>query len=114
LYNLALIHHWRAIHLGVSSGLPKALRLYEMALEVVQQKGVVPPMENLALAILNNMVHIHSHLFNFAETRRCCDSLRLILLQRTEIVASLPKEDYEIFFLSAMFQGVELNLAPAA
>ena len=37
MFNLALVHHWRGINLQGSSFLPKALKLYEMAISLVQR-----------------------------------------------------------------------------
>jgi tetratricopeptide (TPR) repeat protein len=114
LYNLAFMHHWRAIHLGISSGLPKALQLYSMALRIIPPKGNLPDIENLVLAIWNNMGHIHSQQFQIDEARACFDRLRFLLSHRAHLLYWLPKRDYEIFLLSAMFQGSDLHLAPAA
>lgn len=114
LYNLAFMHHWRAIHLGISSGMPKALQLYSMALKIIPAKGNLPDIENLVLAIWNNMGHIHSQQFQLDEARTCFDRLRYLLAHRAHLLYWLPKRDYEIFLLSAMFQGSDLHLAPAA
>lgn len=114
LYNLAFMHHWRAVYLGISSGLVKALQMYELVVGIIQPKGYGPEFENLVLAVWNNMGHVHSQLFQLNQARACFDRLRLLLVQRDDILVWLPKKDYETFFLSAMFQGSDLHLAPAA
>jgi hypothetical protein len=114
LYNLAFMHHWRAVFLGISSGLLKALQMYELVARIIQPKDCGPEFENLTMAIWNNMGHVHSQLFQLKEARTCFDQLRLLLVQRDDILHWLPKKDYETFFLNAMFQGSELHLASAA
>ncbi len=114
LYNLAFVHHWRAVHYGISKGLPKALKLYDMALEIIRPKCFGPEMESLAMAIWNNKGHIHAQLFQPQEAQVCFDRLRFMLLSQRDVLSLLPKKDYETFLLSAMFQGSELHLAPAA
>jgi tetratricopeptide (TPR) repeat protein len=114
LYNLAFVHHWRAVHMGISKGLPKALKLYDMALEIIRSKSTEPDMASLGMAIWNNKGHIHAQLFQLHEAQACFSRLRMMLLSQREVLCLLPKKDYETFLLSAMFQGSELHLAPAA
>jgi hypothetical protein len=113
LYNLAFINHWVAVHHGVSTGLPKALKLYEMALEIIHENRS-PSIESLLCAIWNNMGHIHIQLFQLDEARLCFSSLWLILQHRTDIREQLPPYDFNNFLLSAISQAGELHLAPAA
>lgn len=115
LYNLAFIHHWRAVYLGVSSGIPKALHLYSMALKVISPEENSPDIDHLAMAIWNNMGHIYSKLlYQLREAQVCFGHLRHILAHRTGLRCMLPKRDYETFVLSVMFQASDLLLAPAA
>lgn len=113
LYNLALINHWRAVHLGISNGLPKALKLYEMALEIIHENRSTN-VESLLCAIWNNMGHIYIQLFQVAEARACYSSLWLLLQHREDIRQQLPQGDFNNFLLSAISQAEQLHLAPAA
>jgi hypothetical protein len=112
LYNLALVHHNIGIHFGVSAALPHALRLYEMSLETIDQGANLVDVQRLLLAILNNMVNIHAHLFNFENTQKWLNKLRVVLAASSYAMAM--DEDYVFFFLNALFQGKVLVFAPAA
>ena len=112
LYNLALVHHNIGIHLGLSAALPHALRLYDMALETIDKGANFLDVQKLLLAILNNMGNIHTHLFHFEHTRQCLNSLRVVLSASSSLMEM--DDDYVFFFLNALFQGKELNFAPAA
>jgi hypothetical protein len=112
LYNMALIHHWKAVHFGISKALLKALKVYCMALEVINETEVAG-VEVLLLAIWNNMGHIHTQLFQLIEARVCFSKLRLILEDR-DIRRRLPESDFQFFLLSAISRVWEIHLAPAA
>lgn len=115
LYNLAFLHHWRAIHLGMSSGMLKALQMYCKILKTFHSRRDNPPdIEIVVLAVWNNMGHIYSQLFQVEEARACFDHLRHLLASRTDLHFWIPDQDYEIFVVSALFQGNSLHLAPAA
>lgn len=114
LYNLALVHHWRGLATGKTFGLAKALKLYNMAMVVVQQNVDGIDMNYMAMAIFYNMGHIHAHLFQQREAHICFDSLRQILSQASDIHDVIAEDDYAVFFISAMFQESELHFAPAA
>jgi tetratricopeptide (TPR) repeat protein len=111
LYNLAFINHWRAVHLGLSKDLPKALKLYKMAIEIISESRST---NILLCAIWNNMGHIHIQLFHLDEARACFSRLWLVLEHRADIREQLSLCDFNNFLLSAMSQAGELHLAPAA
>lgn len=112
LYNLALVHHNIGIHFGISAALPHAVRLYEMALETIDQGANLVDVQKLLLAILNNMGNIYTHLFQYEDTQRWLNNLRVVLAASSS--AMIIDEDYVFFFLNALFQGKELCFAPAA
>jgi hypothetical protein len=115
-YNLAHIHHWRAMHLGVSSLLPLALEYYEQAGQAIEKTGGDRDLviDHLALAVLNNMGHVHCQLLQFNQAQYCFNVLRLMISKRVGSLSLLQAmEDYETFVLSAMLVP-ELRLAPAA
>ncbi len=115
LYNLAFMNHWQATHWGISSCIPNALQLYSMALKLIPPEENSFYIDHLAMAIWNNMGHIYAQLlFQLHDAQVCLNRLRYLLAHRTGLRCSLPKQDYEIFLLSAIFQGTNLLLAPAA
>ena len=113
LYNLALVHHNIGVHLGVSAALPHALQLYEMAQSEIDRGANFVDVQKLLLALYNNMSNIHTHLFHFDNASRCLSSLRVVLAASSNSTMAMD-DDYLFFFLNALFQGKELNFAPAA
>jgi tetratricopeptide (TPR) repeat protein len=112
LYNMALCYHNMGSHFGVSSALPKALQLYDLALESIDLGTNLMEIQKLLLAILNNKANIYTYFRRIEETQKCFENLKLVLAAST-IEMSLD-EDYNFFFLNALFQGQELCFAPAA
>ncbi|KAG7367046.1 hypothetical protein IV203_029716 [Nitzschia inconspicua] len=112
LYNMALCYHNMGSHLGVSSALLKALQLYEMALESLDQGVDLMQVQKLLMAILNNCANIYTYYRRAEETQRCFENLKLVLAALT--VDMTLDEDYDFFFLNAFFQSQELWFAPAA
>ena len=115
LYNLALVHHNIGVHLGVSAALPHALQLYEMSLRALRDGCRLVDVQKLLLAIVNNVGNIYAHLFQFENTQRWQNDLRVLLtLFLSGSSTATRDEDYVFFFLNALLQGKELCLAPAA
>lgn len=112
LYNMALCYHNMGSHFGVSSALPKALHLYELALESIDLGTNLMQVQKLLLAILNNCANIYTCFRRIEETQRCFDNLKVILAAST--IEMTLDEDYNFFFLNALFQSQELCFAPAA
>jgi tetratricopeptide (TPR) repeat protein len=119
-YNLALVYHNIGIHRGISAALPKALQLYELALESIDHGTNLMEVQKMLMAILNNCANIYSHFFFIEETQKCFENLRIVLAA-TSASSSLSAasdmstdDDYNFFFLNALFQSKELCFAPAA
>jgi hypothetical protein len=112
LYNLALVYHNIGIHLGLSSALPRALQLYELALESIDQGTNLIDVQKLLMAILNNCGNIYTHFHHVEESHRCFEHLRIVLAAST--YDATFDDDYNFFFLNALFQCKELCFAPAA
>ncbi|KAI2505531.1 hypothetical protein MHU86_8867 [Fragilaria crotonensis] len=110
MFNLALVHHWRGMHFGISSLLPKALKLYEMSFALIQN-GATFDTQHLTVALLNNMGHIHHELLQYNNARRCFKSLKEILTARAASATDGP--DIQGFLLNIMFLEAP-GLAPAA
>ncbi len=114
-YNLAYIHHWRAMHLGTSSDLTTALGHYECAWNAIKLVENGPSMEHLSLAVLNNTVHIHRQLMHNSQARNCLGVLRLLLSKLAGSQSLLETmEDYDTFIMSALMPTTDLEIAPAA
>jgi hypothetical protein len=112
MYNLALVYHNIGIHLGISSALPHALRLYELALTSIDQRTNILEVQKLLMAILNNLGNIYTHFYCVEETERCMENLRIVLAASS--CDRTVDEDYSFFLLNALFQIKELSFAPAA
>lgn len=110
MFNLALVHHWRGMHFGVTSLLPKALKLYEMSFSLIQS-GANFETQHLILALLNNMGQIHYELMQYKDSKRCFKNLKEMLTRRAAQVADGP--DVQGFLMNIMFLE-QPQMAPAA
>lgn len=97
MFNLGLVHHWRAIQYQQSSLLIKALRLYEMSWGLLQRS---PTMDPSALGVLNNMGAINYELAQYTQSQQCFDKLKSILMSGS--VALMEETDAQ--------DGILLNL----
>jgi hypothetical protein len=113
LYNMALANHCRAIQRGTSNLLTVALKIYEMAADIIKDSEIQSGTGDLLqLALFNNMAQIHSISFSTEEMFTCLGKTRAILAASTD--ESLLYDDYSFFFMNTMLQIEELTLAPAA
>jgi hypothetical protein len=110
MFNLALVHHWRGMHFGVTSLLPKALKLYEMSFSLIQS-GANFETQHLILALLNNMGQIHYELMQYKDSKRCFKNLKEILTRRAARATDGP--DVQGFLMNIMFLEAP-QMAPAA
>ena len=109
-YNLALVQHKRNVHRG--RNLCRVLALYERAAAVTQN---LPFAEDsiilLFLAISNNMIQIHSTLFDRSSLEQCLERLQLLIDSRS----SEEDERFDFFVLSSICFGTDQNrCAPVA
>jgi len=109
MFNLALVHHWRGMHFGVTSLLPKALKLYEMSFSLLQN-GATFETHHLILALLNNMGQIHHELTNYREAEECFRNLKQLLAQGNGRVEG---PEVQGFLMNIMFLEAP-GMAPAA
>jgi hypothetical protein len=113
LYNMALANHCRAIERGNSNLLTVALKIYEMAVDIIKYSKIQSGNADLLqLALYNNMAQIHCISFSTEEMITCLGETRTFLAAATD--ESLLYDDYNFFFMNTMFQIEELSLAPAA
>lgn len=110
MFNLALVHHWRGMHFGMSSLLPKALQLYELSFSLIQN-GANFETQHLILALLNNMGQIHHELMQYKNARRCFDNLKEMLISRPASASDGP--DVQGFLMNIMFLEAP-QMSPAA
>mmetsp|Transcript_30158 Transcript_30158/g.44569 ORF Transcript_30158/g.44569 Transcript_30158/m.44569 type:complete len:265 (-) Transcript_30158:549-1343(-) len=110
MFNLALVHHWRGMHFGLTSLLPKALKLYEMSFSLIQN-GAAFETEHIVLGLLNNMGQINHELTDYQEAERCFKELKEMLTAGASQVVDGP--DVQGFLMNIMFLEAP-QLAPAA
>jgi hypothetical protein len=76
LFNSGLCHHLKGIKCGVSSDLQKALGFYQLAVDVVFDNTAAPVSERnelLALALVNNIGHLHESFMRFQKAAACLE-----------------------------------------
>lgn len=115
MFNLALVHHWRGMHFGVTSLLPKALKLYEMSFSLIQN-GANFETHHLILALLNNMGQIHHELMQYKDAKRCFKDLKELLTSSRASASpsqGVDGPDVQGFLMNIMFLE-EPQMAPAA
>ena len=110
MFNLALVHHWRGMRFGISSLLPKALKLYEMSFSLIRN-GSSFDTQHLILALLNNMGQIHYEMMQYNNARQCFKDLKDLLTTRAATSADGP--DVQGFLMNIMFLEAP-QVAPAA
>ena len=111
LYNLGLTLHFQAMRSGRSEELRGALDLYEMAFSVVENAWQLFNIDDLMLllmAILNNLGHIHSNLYNMERTQTCVDWLKA-LAGHPAFLKIMQRDQYSSFSMNLL---VVLKQAP--
>jgi hypothetical protein len=73
LFNLSLTHHLKAMSTPTPAGFAKVAQLYEHTYRLVAQEPGTDRF--LALAILNNLAHVHYRMQNHADAERMCGLL---------------------------------------
>ncbi|CAB9527313.1 expressed unknown protein [Seminavis robusta] len=122
LYNLGLVSHLRGICTQIEARFRTALRLYEMAFEIIQlhdDQGIFDDI--LILALVNNMVYSQQRLGNPDEARKQNEFLRALVgigAPASSHTGACPdyclqvdESDYFFFYLNALEERVS---APAA
>jgi tetratricopeptide (TPR) repeat protein len=116
LYNIAVSHQALGLKEGNQGELSKAFRLYRMALEFLRFNDNAQndsTMLMLSLALMNNVAHIQSSVFNFEELKHCVSWLREAAHHFE--TSCLCEEDYMFFFLRFfVLPSNEISSAPAA
>jgi hypothetical protein len=116
LYNMALTYHKKALRSSTTKELYRALKLYRMSFDVLQDSNISCDMgvDLLLLALINNMGFIHSEFYDWDEMMNSHEVLHSLFMATCDISSSLEAEDC-IFFsyvLSAHYQIS--SVSPAA
>lgn len=120
LYNMALCYHLRATQQQGSSNdrfVRKAIRLYNLALELLQGNPDSRPRSSdalVCLAVLNNLGHAYQH-FNEVEKAQSCFDQLVSVLQSSPVAATYDSiQDVNHFALTALLHDQVFPTAPAA
>ena len=110
-YNLALVQHKRNAHRG--SSLCRILTLYEKAAMVTKNLCVSEDsVRLLLLAISNNMMHIHSTLFDRSALENSLADFQALVYERP---ADDEDDVFDFFVFSSIYYGSDpLQCAPMA
>ena len=118
MYNFAISLHCEAVTTGDSLYLHKAMRIYEAC--IVQLRRFPRTHERLflilQLAVVNNLGHIHSHMFCAPRARECLQYMSALLSTFNSQMAS-PEEaqDAAFFYNQCLFhRSTVLQSAAAA
>jgi len=129
LYNLALVSHLRGVQTRSQARYAAALRLYQMAYEIIQSHDDQSIFEDiLILALVNNLGHVQRRLGQSEEARRQTDYLRIAIGMSSQqspkeegegaedeedmtYAPEVDEQDYFFFYLNALEERVS---APAA
>ncbi|CAB9500488.1 unknown protein [Seminavis robusta] len=117
LYNLALSLHLRALETGSSKNLRMALHIYQraMALLVNVNTGAVDDDSIVALALLNNMGHIHEASFSCHKEASTCLSLLRQIFEGIDSSHALRDDESLFFYLTLfLYPSYQKGMAAAA
>mmetsp|Transcript_3155 Transcript_3155/g.6025 ORF Transcript_3155/g.6025 Transcript_3155/m.6025 type:complete len:236 (+) Transcript_3155:66-773(+) len=122
LYNTGLLCHRQGLLRGDSKMIQRALFLYENArstLGLCNDYGTETDKLDdgvLRMALISNMGHIHSYLFNFEEAKWCKGALENLIQEHlSSFVEDEPDApNYHFFLASLQFREFAMTLAPAA
>jgi hypothetical protein len=113
-YNMALVNHARAIERNASSLLTVALKIYGMAVGVMQCRNGGADASNswLLLAVYNNMAQIYLYQVCSEKLCLCLGNIR-VLLDSDGAEHIIDADDYCFFLTNTMLQ-LRVVAAPAA
>jgi tetratricopeptide (TPR) repeat protein len=115
LYNMALAYHSKAMRTCATKELYRALKLYRMSFDVLQDNSKIScDMVNLLLlALINNMGFIHSHIYDWDEMKNSYEVLHSLFMATCDISNNLEAED--CMFFSYVLSPLQISsVAPAA
>lgn len=108
LYNIGLCYHMIGLRSeGQKRHLRLALKQYQCAETLLASDNLRPCDLHLAMAMRNNIGHIHSHFFETEQAHECLERLKSCILRANPPVATLGHEAFTDFGLTVL-----LNLGP--
>jgi tetratricopeptide (TPR) repeat protein len=109
LYNLGLIFHKRG-------NLERAAKVYQLSLQVLREKHGSEVDEILILAVLYNLGHAYSQLFQPDKVCTCFNYLRKVLHDTSLEYGedALDSDEHSFFLNILLLESNHLTLAPAA
>ncbi|CAB9503059.1 expressed unknown protein [Seminavis robusta] len=118
LYNMGMAFHTQAVRSGRSEELRGALQLYEMSFSVVENAWVRFDVDDLTLflmALMNNLGHIHSSLYNAPQTQICIEWLTA-LAGHPAFLRLMQRDQYAPFSLNLLvvLKQQQHHCSPAA
>jgi hypothetical protein len=114
-YNMALTCHSKAVRTGTTKDFHRALKLYRMSFDVLQENSDIScdMVDLLLLALVNNIGFIYSHFYDWVEMKKSQEVLHSLFMSTCDISNSLETED-RIFFsyvLSPSYQIASMSAA---
>ncbi len=108
LYNMALTYHMKALRTCATKELYRALKLYRMSFDVLQDNSNIScdMVDLLLLALINNMGFIHSEFYDWDKMKNSHEVLHSLFMAACDISSSLEAKDCNFFsyVLSAHYQ----------
>jgi hypothetical protein len=115
VFNLALAHHLNGIQTSDCDHLEKALRLYECVYRISHEEGVDLSVLH-AMALTNNLGHVHLILQDTQKSQKCFEQLLATLIYFVEVSDGNTREIKSLkgFFSNATGLSRTKMSAPAA
>jgi tetratricopeptide (TPR) repeat protein len=116
VFNLALAHHLNGIQVSDYDQLEKALRLYECVYRISHEEEVDLSVLH-AMALTNNLGHIHLILEDTQKSQKCFEQLLATLIYYVEVSDGQNEREIESmkgFFSNATGLSMIKSTAPAA
>jgi tetratricopeptide (TPR) repeat protein len=118
LYNLGLCYLLLAVKNGQHRhvNLVKAMQLFELAVDFLNDDSFAPEKDLLLLSALNNLGHVYFHFFKVDEAQKCLERLHSVLADAHERDVNLLPEEYHLFTLNVimLYGKCAVVVAPAA
>jgi hypothetical protein len=123
LFNLGLVYHQRAQHLGENRALLSALDLYDQSLGMLQTVMAVNSDEAsvLKLTVINNKIHVLNDIASFASAQEQVNDLLVQSVNALDAcknngatISFLTKTDIDHFLLNALVIRRSGDTAPSA
>jgi tetratricopeptide (TPR) repeat protein len=115
IFNLALAYHMKAIRNSERGDFLRAQKLYEIVCQSQENDHQELPMIQ-AMAVVNNLGHVHLYLQDRAKSKQCFEHLLASLMYAAEIGEEKETlQRFEGFLLNALtLVAIDVNAAPAA